>query len=307
MNRRALLTTACSTTVIALAGCTEDNPDPEPPDDVDYFAGDIIRGEMIDFVVNDAERTNNGDIPFDAAGGAEFAVVDMSYKNVSRERNTTGFAGSIVDVDGNEYDSRTGTSTFIPGELLPGEVESGTVAFEIPMDAAGLTLELDEDFALPAELDDYRVGIEVESDDPERLEQNITEGTHELGDAVERDGLTITVTDYDVTDELDMYREASDGNEFVRIEVVLQNETGSRNMADTRAAHLKDGAGYMYTEDQDARDALSDPIGPRFRVNDGDETTGEVVYEVEEGLSPLYWCYKFGSRAIEGKELWRIR
>ena len=298
MRRRTFITTVTAGTLIA--GCVGDvsnpsDPDPEPPDDVEYYVGDIVPGDGLNFKLNNAERTTDVDTHHDLDRGEEFLLVDVTAKNVSEERYTpipNLLSSTVKDIDGDVYDSISGPDTIISSELLPGELDSGIIPFIVPNDAGGLYLRLDRDYALPAELDDYRVAVEIESDDPGELTQDIpSEYIHAVGDIAEYNGYEITVEEANATTELDMYTETEDGKEFITVTFSTEGDGGS---SESRARHLTDHRGYNYTRDIDATDAARDAHNT------------DQVFQVPEGTSPVYWVYKAGSRGIEGKQVFEV-
>jgi hypothetical protein len=70
---------------------------------------------------------------------------------------------------------------------------------------------------------------------------------------------------------------------------------------------VKDGDGWSHQEDLTATTELNRAFDEGSPIADGETRRGEVVYEVEKGLSPLYWVFEFSLWTDGDKTFWELR
>lgn len=329
MERRTLLlgSTAAFSTVVA--GCIgADDADPGDGDDTDSgdddgdasdngdernaLIGQLVDGEDVHLVVEGVERTEQLDEFTDADPGNVLLVVSLAYKNVSDEFHTvSGLLNSRVrDAEDYTYEqSFYGTDQALnDGQIAPGEVERGDVVYEVPEDADDLSLEFDFDLGLFGTLQRATIDLEAETDDPHVLEQDLRLDVNDVGTSIEHGGTTVTVNEIETATELDDFTVADDGREFVIVDITVANDTGEEHHVSTiLQMQLKDGDGYSYAEDVGAAATLDRAFEEGSPIADGDQRRGQVAYETEEGVTPLYWVFEFALFDQGDKTFWEIR
>lgn len=274
--------------------------------------GDRIEGDKMHLVVEEFERGVTLGEFAEAEPGNEFASTTVALKNVSEE-----FVGvsnllqtRIRDGEGYSYDQTFfggSQPTFNDGQFAPGEVERGAINFEIPEDADGLELVWDFDTGLFGGLDRARVDLETSAEVHE-LEQSLQVDVHDVGTAVEYEGVEVAVNDVQTEGSLGTFAEPDGGNEYVIADISVENQTGEEQQVSTILQMLvKDGEGWSYQEDLTATTALDRAFDESSPIADGEMRRGEVAYQVETDLSPLYWVFEF-SLWVEGdKTFWQLR
>lgn len=336
MDRRKYL--AVTGGVLAIAGCSgsdeepevveeEDEPEddgeadeePEPveeddesEDDVEAVVGDLIDGGDMHLVVENFQRgVDLGDFA-DPDSGNEFATVLVALKNVSDDFASVSnlLQTRIRDEEDYSYEQTFfggEQPTFNDGQIAPGEVERGAINFEIPNDASGLELAWDFGSGLFTELNRAIINLEEEGD-THVLEQGLQTDVHDVGTTIEFGGTQVSVNEVRVEDELGMFAEPDSGNEYVIVDISVENQTGEEQRISTILQMLvKDGEGWSYQEDFSATVELDRDFDEGSPLADGETRRGEVVYEVEEGLSPLYWVFEFSLWTEGDRTFWQLR
>ncbi|MEF8785669.1 MAG: DUF4352 domain-containing protein [Haloarculaceae archaeon] len=348
MERRDYLLSAGTVGFAAIAGCaeestgepepvdTQDTKDHEEPTDtpgetaddesssetddsdedtaqaVEAVVGDLVEGDDMQLVVEDFERGISLGEFIEPDDGNEFAAVSVALKNVSdtfvnvsnilqtRIRDDEDFSYEQTFFGGDE-------PTFNDGQFAPGEVERGAINFEIPEDASGLKLVWDFSFGLFEDIDRVIVDLE-EQTAVHTLEQNLQIDVYDVGTTVEFQATQVTVNDMRTESSLGSFTEPDAGNEYVIVDLSVENQTGEEQHVSTALQMLiKDGDGFSYQEDFSAAAQLSRQFDETTALADGETRRGEVVYEVEEGLRPLYWVFEFSLWNDGDKTFWQLR
>lgn len=281
-RRRYLYTLAGLTGSLALAGCSSEDVDsPEEVDDedddesatgtttgtasaeqpaeetpeqstggtVDAGLGDIIEGERLALVAYSAERTTTVGEYTEADAGNEFVVVDMAAKNKddSEYINFSSFLQlSVRDSEAYEYDQAFTLSgdELDSGELAPGEVTRGIVAFEVPEEAAGLALTVDLDESLFS-YDSATIDLDRQGSG-RTLTQDLAVTVYDIGDTVAYADTELTVNSLRTSMGGQFYTPES-GNEFVVIDITVANTGDDElNVSTFLQLSLKSDAGYAY-------------------------------------------------------------
>ncbi|WP_254862261.1 DUF4352 domain-containing protein [Halovivax gelatinilyticus] len=276
------------------------------------MVGELIEGDALQLVVEDVSTTRELDEFTEADAGNEFLVVRLAYKNISDEfHSVSGWLSTRVrDAEAYIYDqSLFGTGESLnDGEIAPGEVERGDVVYEVPEDASEFVLKFDFERGLFEELERATIDLEAESDDPHVLEQELGVEVYEIGDSVEHEGTTVTVNEIATETQLDDFTEAEDGFEYLIVDITVGNETGEEHRVSTiLQMQLKDQSGLSYGEDFGASTALDRAFDEGSPIADGDERRGQITYEIEDGLEPLYWVFEFALFADGDKTFWQLR
>lgn len=318
MNRRALLIgtgaalTGTITGHVVAANQEQTDDNGANGEEIETVIGDLVEGENLHLVIENLETTSEIDEFTQADAGNEFLVVRLAYKNVSDEfQSVSGWLQTRVhDDEDYSYDqSLYGTGEALDGgEIAPGEVERGDVVYEVPEDATGLSLEFDFERGLFGSLDRAAIDLERESDDPVVLEQDLEIDVHGISDSVEQDGTTVTVNEIDTAVEFDQFTQASEGYEYVIVDITVANDTGEEQSVSTvLQMQLKDEHGFSYGEDLGAFTALDRAFDEGSPLADGDQRRGQLAYEVEDGIEPLYWVFEFSLFNEGDKTFWQLR
>ena len=290
-----------------------DDGDPEDgPEDVEAVIGSLVEGENIHLVVEYVERTTEIGEFQEAAEGNEFLLIQVAMLNDSDEFEHVSqlLQARVRDDEDYSYNMAiavTDEPTFKGGQIAPGELERGMMVFEVPDDASGLSLEFDFDVSIFGGVDRATITLEDETD-VHTLEQDLRVDTYEIGDAVEYEGVTVGIRDVETETELGDFTEAEEGHEFVLIDLEITNETGEEQRISTvLQMMLKDGRGWSYQEDFVASVELDRSFDETGALVDGETRAGRVVYEIEEGIEPLYWVFEFTLWTDGDKTFWQLR
>ncbi|WP_255171416.1 DUF4352 domain-containing protein [Natrononativus amylolyticus] len=287
------------------------NGDEEEGEDVEVVIGELVSSDDLELVVESAERVTELDEFTEADPGNEFVVVRLAYKNVSDDHiSVSGLLQTrLRDDEDYSYDqSLFGTGESLnDGQVVPGEVERGDVVYEVPEDASGLELEFDFDIGLFSGIDRVTVNLESE-DDVHQLEQDLQVDVHDIGQTIEYSGIEITVNDVEFETDLDDFTQAEEGHEYAIVDITVSNQSGEEQRVSTALQMMaKDEDGFSYREDFGAAAALDQSYDESAELADGEDRRGKVAYEVEEGLSPLYWVFEFDLLDDGDKTFWQLR
>lgn len=281
-------------------------------DEVEAVVGTLVDGENLHLVVEDVDTTTELG-PFQQADeGNEYVVVYLALKNVTSDflHVSQLLQASLRDDEDYRYNMALAGGddpVFNDGQFAPGEVERGTIAFEVPADTTGRRLEFDLDVSIFGGVERVDVDLEEETE-PHRLEQTLAIDTYDIGDTVEYGGVEVGVNEVDVTSELGQFAAATADHEYVVVDLSVTNNTGEDQYVSTwLQMMLKDGQGYTYQEDWIATAELTRAFDESAPLADGETRAGEVVYEVEEALRPLYWVFEYTLWTEGDKTFWQLR
>lgn len=289
----------------------EDNDDDEP-EEVEAIVGDLVEGENLQLVIENVETTTQIGEFQEADEGKEFVAIQLSMKNIADEFvHVSHFVqASLRDDEDYSYDMAiavTDDPTFNDGQFAPGEVERGTIVFEVPEDATGRTLQFDMDVSIFGGVDRVEVDLEDETD-VHQLEQDLTVDLYDIGETVEFGGVEVELREKVVETELGQFTEAEEGYEYVILDLAITNETGEEQRVSTMLQMmLKDGDGWTHQEDWMATSELDRTFDETAPLANGETRAGQVAYEVEEGLSPLYWVFEYTLWTEGDKTFWQLR
>lgn len=329
MKRRTYLASTLGLTTL-LVGCTDTDdtddtgsddgagdddatstPEEQAGDEVDAAIGDLVEGENIHLVIEDVERGAEFDSFLEPDPGNEFLAIELAMKNVSDEALSVSqlLQSSVHDDEGYSYDQTfvgDADAQFNDGQFAPGEVERGQIAYEVPEDAEGLELRFDFDLSLFGGIERAYVDLESEGDDVS-LEQDLQVDVHGIGDGVEFGDVEVTVEDIRFESELGMFAEAEAGHEYAIVDIAVDNQSGEDQQVSTiLQMQAKDGDGRSFQEDWMATADLDQNFDEGTPIADGETRRGEVVYEVPENTSPLYWVFEFDVWVDGDKTFWEI-
>lgn len=281
--------------------------------DISAVVGERISGEQIHLVVEGVERGVNLGEFSEAGSGSEFLVVDLALQNVTDEFVTVSnlLQMRVRDDENYQYDQTfvggTSTNTFNDGQFAPGEVERGSVIFEIPEDASGLALVFDFDVSIFGDIERATVDLESEADEVAVLEQDLQIDINDVGDAVEHGDVEVAVNEVRKEDSLGEFSDPEEGNEYVVVDIAITNETGEDQQFSTILQMMvKDGKGYSYQEDFSGMSSLNRAFDEATPLVDGETRRGELAYQVPLGRSPLYWVFEFELFVEGDKTFWQL-
>ncbi len=284
----------------------------EDVDDVEAVVGSLVEGENIHLVVEDTETTTQiGDFQ-EADSGTEYLIATLAMKNVSEDFINVSqlLQTSVRDDEGYSYTQSlavTDQPSFDGGQFVPGEVERGTIVFELPQDATGRTLEFDFDVDLIGGVNRAEIDLEDETG-VHTLEQDLAIDVHDVGETVGFSDVSVTVNGVEFESELGRYTQPDEGNEYAIVDISIENNSGEEQSVSTMLQMLvKDGAGWSYQEDLMAASQLDRAFDEGLPLSDGETRRGQLAYEVEQGLHSLYWVFEFSLWTEGDKTFWRLR
>lgn len=292
---------------------TDDSGEGSGPEQVEAAVGNLVEGDQLHLVVEGVERTASLGQFSEPDAGNEFAVVSLALKNVSDGYVSVSnlLQTRLRDDEDYQYDQTFtggGGNTFNAGQFAPGEVERGTITFEVPEDASGLQLVFDLNASIIGGIDRAQINLEEEASSIAEIEQNLGVETYSLGEEIGYQDVAVTVNDARTESSLGQFSEPDEGNEFVIVDISITNNTGEeRQFSTILQMMLKDGKGYTYQESLTATTGLDRAFDEGTPLSDGETRRGELAYEVPEGTSPLYWVFEFSVFASGDKTFWEVR
>ncbi|SDK60952.1 DUF4352 domain-containing protein [Natronorubrum texcoconense] len=246
----------------------------------------------------------------EADDGAAFAVVDLALQHVGDEAVVDvddTVTVTLSDEDGETYDrvDELDAAALDPTErhLAPGEVVRGDLVYDVDDDIEGLVLELE---SLPSgetatiDLDTKRDAAASES-----LEHDLTDDALGFSQGVERAGIEVTVASLEHGNNLGGFMQSDEGYEIIAIGVLVENGSGRDRTLSAEQVQLKDEFGRIHGETSGILPALEDFDGTT--LNAGEEHESKIAYQVEEGLSELYWVFDFTEWGEDQRVIWQLR
>lgn len=295
------------------SGGSNDNTEETEPESVTAVVGDLVSGEQMELVIEAFERGVDLGEFYSADSGNEFALVRLALKNTSDDYLSVSnlLQTRMRDDEDYQYDQTFAggdEATFNDGQFVPGEVERGGIPFEIPQDASGLELVFDFDVSIFGGIDRATINLEEQADSIHELTQELGIDVYGVGETIGFGDVEVTVNEMRTESELGMFAEPDSGNEYVVVDISITNNTGEEQRFSTILQMMvKDEQGYTYQEDLMASSQLDRGFDEGTPLSDGETRRGELVYEIEEGLSPLYWVFEFSLFATGDKTFWQLR
>lgn len=280
------------------------------PETAQAALGDVVEGDRLALVAYDVERTTEMGEFVTADAGNEFIVVDIAAKNKS-ENEYISFSSflqtTLRDSESYEYDQTiTGSDNALSsGELVPGEVTRGVVVFEIPEGSSGLSLRVDFDESI---FDYDGAQIDLESEGSGRtLTQDIQIEVYQIGDTLEHQDTRFTPNEV-TTSMGDDYTSPDSGNEFLVVDITVENTSSEELSVSTLLQMaLKDNQGRTYNTSIEALVTLDRGFSQGQPIPPNSERRGEIAFEVEQGLSPLYLMMDFDFFTEGDKSFFQLR
>lgn len=327
VSRRKIL--AASTAALPLlAGCTGSTGDDGDSDDsggndddgeggsggkIEAIIGEVVDGGSMAITVEAVEATEQLSQFDEADEGNEFVVLTMGVKNQTDDEfiDFSSFLQTrIKDDEDYTYDTAV-ASTGRPmegGQLAPGEVTYGDIAYEVPQDATGRVLEFD--FGAFDLFDFDRVIIDMEDtvEEPERLQQDLQVNIHDVDDAVKQNGMEVVLNGVQFESDLGQFAEVDEGNEFAIPDISVTNDTGeATSVSIALQMVMKDGEGWIHQADISGFSALDRQFEQGSEIGNGETRRGQLAYQVPEDADELYWAFEFDLLADGTKTFWQIR
>jgi len=276
--------------------------------------GELVEGDQLSMVVRKTRRTTDLGPYTTPESGNEFLVVRLAVKNDTDDR-FVNFSSllqvRVTDDQDYAYEQAVTAQTDTPlvgGQLAPGEVIRGDLVFEVPSDAAGLSLEFDFQALSIVDFERVVVDLAESASSTQDVAQRLAVPVNSVGDAVTDSGTTVTVNGVETATELDSFTSASEGKEFAIVDVSVTNETGrEQSVSILLQMFAKDGRGMPYTASLMAHSSLDQSFSQGTPIADGQTRRGKIAYEVPEGTSPLYWTFEFDVFASGDKTFWKLR
>lgn len=275
--------------------------------------GTLVDDEQMSMVVRGVEKTKQLSEFDQASSGNTFVVVQLAVKNTTKDSflNFSGFLQTRVkDGEGYSYDQAiTGSgNTFSGGQLVPGEVSRGSLVYEVPEDASNLSLDFDFQTVSFLSLDRVTVDLEQEASSTADLSQDLKVDVHDSGKTVSRGDVGVTVNGVEFSEKLDSFTQAGDGKEFAIVDITTKNDTSESKQISTLLQMLvKDGTGKTYPLSISASTAIEQSYDETSPLGAGEKRRGKVAYEVDKGVSPLYWAFEFTLWTDGDKTFWQLR
>ncbi|AFK18313.1 DUF4352 domain-containing protein [Haloferax mediterranei ATCC 33500] len=275
--------------------------------------GEVFGDETLAMVIRSIERVSQIGAFKRADDGKVFLKVRLAVKNVTSDEYLA-FSGKsqtrVVDAEKQAY-QQTQTfdqsgKQFTAGQLVPGEVSRGDLAYEIPEDASDLKLRFDFLASDPFSYDRVVVPLGDSPNSPEDVIQDFQVDVASPGEAIEFNGISVTVNSVDIAGNVGSSN-AGDGKEYAIVDFSVENKTDEQQqLSSLLQMCLKDGAGFPYSQDIVATSQLSEPYEDNY-IDSGDTQRGKLAYNVAEGAAPLYWTLDFDLMADADKGIWNVR
>lgn len=275
--------------------------------------GERVDGDKMSMVVREMEtKTEIGEYQ-EADSGNTFAVLELVVKNTTDDE-FIGFSGflqtQIKDSEDYTYDQVIATSgeTFQGGQLAPGEVTRGDVVYEIPEDASGLTLQFDFQSFSVFDFERVTVDLEETASAIADLDQDLKVDIHSPGDAVSYEDVEVAVNGIEFETSLDQFTEADEGTEFAIVDITTTNNTDEElHLSTLLQMTMKNGDGSSYQLSISALSSLDKGYDESQPLASDESRRGKVPYQVDEGVSPLYWIFEFDVWVDGDKTFWEVR
>lgn len=283
------------------------------PQSASASIGEVIEDDTLQMVVREISRTESISEFQEAGEGNEFVVVRMAVKNITEDFDipiSSFLQTRIKDTENYTYQPTIGgtAKAFQGGILAPGEVSRGDLYFEVPSDASGLTMQFDFSGTSVFEYNRAIVDLSSQADSIADLSQSLNVDIHSVGEAVEYEGLQVTVNSVSYETSLGQFTEAEDGNEFAIVDISTANNTDEEiSVSSLLQMKSKDGRGFSHQVSISAMSQLDRSYPQGSPLGAGETRRGKVPYEVPADTDELYWTFGFSSFVDGFKEFWTLK
>ena len=139
----------------------------------------------------------------------------------------------------------------------------------------------------------------------ESLEHDLADDVLGFSQGVERAGIEVTVASLEHGNNLGGFMQSDEGHEIVAVGVTVENGSGRDRTLSAEQVQLKDEFGRIHGDAPGVLRALEGFDGTT--LNAGEEHEGKIAYQVEEGLSELYWVFDFTEWGEDQRVIWQLR
>jgi hypothetical protein len=275
--------------------------------------GEVVEGDQLSMVVRSVEKTESLGEYQEADQGNTFLLVRLAVKNSTSDAflNFSGFLQtSLKDGSGYNYSQTIAATgkTFTGGQLAPGEVSRGDIAYEVPKDASDFTLQFDFQAISFFEFDRVTVNLSEQASGIADLQQDLAVETHGTGETVTREQTSVTVNSVEFEEELGSLASAEEGHEYAVIDITTENGTDEEQRISTLLQMLvKDGSGWSYQMSITGTSALTQSYEEATPLAPDEKRRGKLAYEVPKDAKPLYWAFEFSLWVNGDKTFWKFR
>lgn len=261
-----------------------------------YTPGDVVQLGDVALAVIGWSKPEGTQFAQPQAGNTFVGVELLLVNQGSRAANLSTLAQmSLKDAADRRYTvdllAATALGEAAPeGELAPGERVRGSVGFQVPTDATGLTFVYDAALFQSGKIF-IELGPEpVQIAAPAALANVAAPQAHPVGEAITVGDLTITVNGVS-NPEGSQFSLPADGKRFLVVDLSITN-TGSRaaNLSTMLQMKLKDASGQQYAVDLLAATAAGG-AAPEGELAPGETVRGPVGFQVPSDASGLLFVF----------------
>lgn len=274
--------------------------------------GEAIAGDQMSMVAKSVSRTQTlGDLQ-EADPGNTFALVRLEVKNTTQDTyaDFSSFLQTQLKDDGGYTYSpvlSVSETAFQGGQLAPGEVTRGDVAFEVPEDASGLTLQFDFSAFSFTDFDRVTVDLSTAASSTADLEQTLHVPVQGIGDTVTHEGSSVTLNGVEFRRSVNDFAEAGEGMEFAIVDVTTANESDEvTTFSSLLQMEVKDGTGLPYSFSLTATSQLTRGYDGG-EVAPGEQVRGKLAFEVSQDSSELYFTFEYATLEGGSRTFWQLR
>ena len=302
-------TDASSTSSGEATTTTTDEETSQSEKTADVSVGSVVEDDSLAMVVRDVERKEKLSEYQQADSGNTYVVVTMAVKNKSDEfvDFNSFWQTRVKDGSDHVYDQTiTGSgSAMTSGQLAPGEVSRGDVFFEVPKDAADLTLQFDFSSFQLFSFSRVTVNLGEQADSVADLEQALQVEVHSVGDAVSKHDLKVVVNDVRTAEKLGQFTEADDGNDVIP-DISVTNDTGEAlSVSISLQMLVKDDTGQAYTLDIGGYSALDQKFA-QGSSSGGDTAAANWPTRSRTDAGELLFAFELDLVASGDKTFWSL-
>lgn len=244
----------------------------EPVKDA-YNVGDILQDGDLEIVyVSSGEYASDNQF-FQPKEGNKYIFAKMAFKNISDHSSVSVSAYSFkCYADGYATDVFLGGEDTLSSTLSPGRATSGSLYFEVPIDAQEIEIEYETNFITEKKI---KFTFEGEKDSGYVLEKvtTPTEGAYKVGDIVESSKLNVTYLRCFEDESDNMFFAPADGYHFLTCEFEFENCSNSDELVSSLSFDC-------YADGVDCKSAFFRDDTLSAELSAGRKAKGTVTFEV---------------------------
>ncbi|MBX0298156.1 DUF4352 domain-containing protein [Haloarcula nitratireducens] len=274
--------------------------------------GEVVEGDNLSMVARETSTTTQLGEFQEAGNGNEFVVIRLAVKNTSDSfiDFSSFWQTRLKDSENTVYDPTFGATAhpFDGGSLAPGEVSRGDVVYEVPKNAEGLNMQFDFSTFDLFSFERVVINLGQEASSISNLSQDLDVDILSPGDSASKNGVKATVHGVRTESQLGEMAQPDEGNEYVIPDIEITNNTDEALTVSTLLQmRIKTGTGLSYTADTMGSSALDQSYKQGSDIAPGEARRGELAFQVEEGVEPLYFIFDFLDLADSYKAFWELR